>query len=89
MTTISVKDTLRAATEAASGGLQTVIYTDKGQPCFMNIIEKFAIEDVLPSLGLTGTHPAFIIDGTEVGQILVGTYGAVLKDGEYVSQPNL
>ncbi|MGR9067395.1 hypothetical protein ACP6ES_09865 [Klebsiella quasipneumoniae] len=89
MPTISVKDSLRVATEAASGGLQTVVYTRKGQPCFMNVVEKFAIEDVLPSLGLTGTHPAFIISGTEVDQILIGTYGAVLKDGEYVSQPNL
>lgn len=89
MTTISVKDSLRAATEAASGGRQTIIYTDKGQPCFMNIIEKFAIEDRLPSLGITGTHPAFIINGVEVSEILVGTYGAVLKDGEFVSQPNL
>ncbi|MEA4777776.1 hypothetical protein VBQ52_20770 [Klebsiella pneumoniae] len=89
MTIITVKDSLRAATEAASGGLQTIVYTSKGQPCFMNIVEKFSIEDVLPSLGMTGTHPAFIIDGKEVGQILVGTYGAVLKNGEFVSQPNL
>ena len=41
MTTILIKDALRQSVEAASGGLQTVLYTAKGQPSFMNIIEKF------------------------------------------------
>ncbi len=40
MTTILIKDTLRQSVEAASGGLQTVLYTAKGQPSFMNIIEN-------------------------------------------------
>ena len=50
--------------EAASGGLQTVIYTAKGQPSFMNIIEKFDLSAIDPTL--SGTHPAFIINGVEV-----------------------
>ena len=44
MTTILVKDALRTAIEAASGGKQTVLYTPKGQPTFVNIIPKVSIE---------------------------------------------
>ncbi|MFY0838400.1 hypothetical protein ACA371_28910, partial [Klebsiella pneumoniae] len=62
MSTIIIKDTLRQSVEAASGGAQTVLYTAKGQPSFVNIIPKVTIESIDPSLG-TGTHPAFIVDG--------------------------
>ena len=86
MTTILIKDALRQSVEAASGGLQTVLYTAKGQPSFMNIIEKFDMSDIDPDL--SGTHPAFIINGTEVSQILVGTYTASLINGELLSLPN-
>lgn len=86
MTTILIKDALRQSVEAASGGLQTVLYTAKGQPSFMNIIEKFDMSAIDPAL--SGTHPAFIINGTEVSQILVGTYTASLINGELLSLPN-
>lgn len=86
MTTILIKDALRQSVEAASGGLQTVLYTAKGQPSFMNIIEKFNMSTIDPAL--SGTHPAFIINGVEVGQILVGTYTASLINGELLSLPN-
>ncbi|HBW3325881.1 TPA: hypothetical protein MEY30_001930 [Klebsiella pneumoniae] len=86
MTTILIKDALRQSVEAASGGLQTVLYTAKGQPSFMNIIEKFDLSVIDPAL--SGTHPAFIINGTEVSQILVGTYTASLINGELLSLPN-
>ena len=39
--TILVKDSLRQSVELASGGEQTVLYTAKGQPTYMNIIQKF------------------------------------------------
>ena len=39
--TILIKDSLRQSVEAASGGEQTVLYTTKGQPTYMNIIQKF------------------------------------------------
>lgn len=86
MSTILIKDSLRQSVEAASGGLQTVLYTAKGQPTFMNIIEKFDLSTIDPSLA--GTHPAFIIDGVEKDKIFVGTYGATLKNGELLSLPN-
>lgn len=86
MSTILIKDSLRQSVEAASGGLQTVLYTAKGQPTFMNVIEKFDLSTIDSSLA--GTHPAFIIDGVEKDKIFVGTYGATLKNGELLSLPN-
>lgn len=86
MSTILIKDSLRQAVEAASGGAQTVIYTTKGQPTFMNIIEKFNLSDLDASL--SGTHPAFIVDGVEKDVIYIGTYEGVVKNGELLSLPN-
>lgn len=85
MTTIINKDSLRQQVEAASGGQRTVLYTAKGQACFMNIIEKFDMSTIDPSW--SGTHPAFIIGGVEKSQIYVGTYQGVISDGELISSP--
>lgn len=85
MATILIKDRLRQSVEAASGGLQTIVYTKKGQPCFMNVLTKFNLSEIDSSL--SGTHPAFIVDGKELSQILIGTYQMQVIDGEMVSQP--
>ena len=87
MSTILIKDTLRASVEAASGGAQTVLYTAKGQPTFMNIIPKFNTSDVL--IGATGVHPAFIVNGVEKSEIYIGTYEGVIRNGELLSLPNV
>lgn len=86
MSTILIKDSLRQAVEAASGGAQTVIYTAKGQPTFMNIIEKYDLSTIDASL--SGTHPAFIINGIEKDILYVGTYSGIIKNGELLSLPN-
>ena len=65
MATIITKDSLRSSVEAATGGLCTVLYDDAGHPSFMRRIPKMRIEDLYPDLGLTGTHPAFIVNGVE------------------------
>ncbi|MGL5039186.1 MAG: hypothetical protein ACRC6D_03520, partial [Aeromonas sp.] len=62
MTHIFVKDSLRASVEAATGGRQTVLYTAKGQPSYMYVMNAFNREDVDPSVG-TGIHPMFLVDG--------------------------
>lgn len=85
MTTILVKDTLRQSVEAASGGKQTIIYTKNGQPSFVNIIEKFDLSTIDPMM--SGTHPAFIVNGIEKDVIYVGTYKGSISKGELVSQP--
>lgn len=90
MPTIHIKDDLRAAVEAASGGRQTVLRTAKGQPCYVNIVPKFNLEDVTStdSLG-SGVHPAFIVSGIEKSEIFVGTYQGIVKNGELLSLPGV
>lgn len=88
MATIKVLDHLKAAVEAASGGEQTVIYTAKGQPCYMNVIKSFGGATIDPSLAGV-SHPAFVVKGVMKPQFLIGTYPSAMVDGELVSQPNL
>lgn len=85
--TILIKDSLRQSVEAASGGEQTVLYTAKGQPTYMNIIKKFDLSTIDASL--SGIHPAFIVNGVEKPEIFVGTYLGKLVDGELLSLPNV
>lgn len=85
---IFVKDSLRAAVEAASGGTVTVLYTAKGQPTYMHIIPRFNLQDIDPSLG-TGTHPAFIVNGVEKSELFIGQHAGCLRDGELLSLPGV
>lgn len=84
----SVKDSLRQAVEAASGGLCTVMYTKKGQPVFLRRIPRFNLEDINPSLG-TGPHPAFVVDGQVKSEIWIGMYPGVISNGELLSVPGV
>ena len=86
--TINVPDTLRRAVESASGGRNTVLYTAKGQPCYMAVIPKFTLESIDASLG-TGTHPAFVAGGVEKSQIFVGQHIGVSRNGEMLSLPGV
>ena len=70
-----------------SGGEQTVLYTAKGQPTYMNIIQKFDLSTIDASL--SGIHPAFVVNGVEKPEIFVGTYQGRLVDGELLSLPNV
>lgn len=81
------KHELAAAVETASGGKQTVLATAKGQPTYMNVIPAFRLEELGPEFG-TGLHPAFIVAGREVPEIYVGTYQAIIRDGEALSLPD-
>ncbi len=85
--TILIKDSLRQSVEAASGGEQTVLYTAKGQPTYMNIIQKFDLSTIDASL--SGIHPAFIVNGVEKPEIFIGTYQGKLVNGELLSLPNV
>lgn len=85
--TILIKDSLRQSVEVASGGLQTVLYTAGGQPTYMNIIQKYDMSTIDPSL--SGTHPAFIVDGVEKPEIFIGTYQGRIVGGELLSLPNV
>ena len=71
MTTIIIKDDLRAQVEASTGGAVTVLYTAAGHPSYMNVIPKFLKQDIDASLG-TGVHEAFIVNGVEKSEIFIG-----------------
>lgn len=85
---IFIKDSLRAAVEAASGGTVTVLYTAKGQPTYMHVIPRFNLQDVDPALG-TGTHPAFVVNGIEKSELFIGQHTGCLRDGELLSLPGV
>ena len=85
--TILIKDSLRQSVEVASGGLQTVLYTAGGQPTYMNIIQKYDMSTIDASM--SGTHPAFIVDGVEKPEIFIGTYQGKIVSGELLSLPNV
>lgn len=85
---IFVKDPLRQAVEAASGGKNTVMYDDKGYPSGMVRIPRFNLEDIDPDLG-TGAHPAFIVHGRTVSEIWIGKYQAININGRPCSLPGV
>ena len=89
MATIITKDSLRSSVEAATGGLVTVLYDDGGHPNYMRRIPKIKIEDLYPDLGLTGTHPAFIVNGVEKSELFIGVYPASVVDKYGVSLPGM
>lgn len=86
--TISVPNTLRAAVESASGGLNTVLFTAKGQPCYMRVVPKFTLESIDASLG-TGTHPAFIVNSVEKANLFIPLYLGSSLNGEMLSVPGV
>jgi hypothetical protein len=88
MPTIFVRDELRAAVEAATGGLCTVHYTQSGQPSYFRWIPKFNLEDLGPDYG-TGVHPAFIVDGVVRDGLWIGMYPGIVKNGELLSLPGV
>src|SRR5690554_4933769 len=84
--TISVPDALRQSVEAATGGVNTVMYDAKGYPSVMVVVPAFNLEDIDQSLG-TGLHPAFRINGQDKSEIFVGKYQAILHDEHALSLP--
>ncbi|KGK88050.1 SUMF1/EgtB/PvdO family nonheme iron enzyme [Clostridium sp. HMP27] len=82
----SIKDTYRAAVEAATGGKNTVLYDDKGNPSVMVVIPKFYLDEVIPGAPHT-IHPAFIVNGIEKPCIYISKYQNIITDGRAYSLP--
>ncbi|CAO1663521.1 Sulfatase-modifying factor enzyme domain-containing protein [Halomonas sp. NYA30] len=86
--TVWSRDKEREALEAATGGACTIERTTNGQACHMFVLPKTTWEDLMPGQELgTGTHEAFIENGVEKSELLVGMYMAAELNGEMVSQP--
>ncbi len=88
MTTVFVRDELRASIEGATGGQCTVLYSAQGMPSYFHVIPRFNLEDIDASLG-AGAHPAFVINGQEVSRLFIGMFQGVVKNAELLSLPGL
>ena len=84
--TFSVKDSYRAAVEAATGGKNTVVYDDKGNPSIMVFVPKVYLDDLI-----TGAphdlHPAFKVNGVEIKELWVSKYQNIVVDSRAYSLP--
>lgn len=87
MSMIIVRDALRNQVERESEGRQTVLYTEKGQPSYMNVIPLMTND----SLGVGGSDPhcAFIVSGRECKEFFYGSYPGVVRGGELLSLPDV
>lgn len=86
--TINIPDTLRRAVESASGGRNTVLYTGKGQPCYMYVVARTDLAAANAALGIAD-HPAFIVNGVTKSELLVGQYIGCSHNGEMLSLPGV
>lgn len=85
---LSVKDAYRQAVESASGGKNTVMYDDKGNPSIMVMVPRFNLSDVIdgaPNL----PHPAFVVNGAVKSEIWISKYQNVVHDGRAYSIPGM
>lgn len=83
---LSVKDAYRQAVEAATGGKNTVMYDDKGNPSIMVMIPKFNLSDVIDGAP-NKPHPAFIVNGVTKSEIWISKYQNIVHDGRAYSIP--
>ena len=83
---VSVKDSLRQSVEMATGGKNTVMYDDKGNPSIMVCIPKFNLSDVINGAPNT-PHPAFIVNGVVKSEIWISKYQNIVHDGRAYSLP--
>ena len=86
--TLFFKDAYRAQVEAASGGQNTVLYDDQGNPSVMVWVPAFTLGDISTLLGDTSTlHPAFVVNGVAKPGIWIGMYQAKVISGRACSLP--
>ena len=86
--TINVPDTLRKAVESASAGRNTVLYTAKGQPCYMFVLAHTDMAVANAALGIA-RHPAFIVNGVNKAELFLGQHIGFSNNGEMVSVPGV
>lgn len=86
--TINIPDTLRKTVEAASNGRNTVLYTAKGQPCHMFILQHTDMAAANTALGIA-RHPAFIVNGVNKPELFIGQHLGFSSNGEMVSWPGV
>jgi hypothetical protein len=100
-TTILIKDSLRASVEAASGGKVTILYDDLGNPSHMRRFPPMVIKDLYRQYYASDAdwnaspfkaienqvHPAFMKNGVQIRELLVGQYLACVIGNRLCSLP--
>ena len=81
-------DLLRKAIEAGSGGRETVLYDDLGNPSIFVIIPRNSA-NVFTGITSTDTHPAFIKGGQFRSEIFIGKYESIVVNNRAVSVPGV
>lgn len=68
-----VRDQIRANVEALTSGRNTIVRDKRGNPHVMVVVPKFRLSDIDPAWS-SDAHPAFVVDGAEKPEILIGKY---------------
>lgn len=79
-------DAIKLAVEASTGGKNTVLLDDLGNPSIMVRIPKFKISDVIIG-GSNSVHPAFIVNGVEKDEIFISKYQNIVVNNRAYSLP--
>ena len=79
-------DSMKLAVEASTGGKNTVLLDDLGNPSIVVRIPKFKISDVIEG-GSNSTHPAFIVNGVELDEIFISKYQNIVVNDRAYSLP--
>lgn len=67
------KDMMRAEIEALTSGRNTIVRDQWGNPHIMVVMPKFMLSAIDPSWP-NEPHPAFIVNGVEKSEVLIGKY---------------
>ena len=79
-------DDLKLATEAMTGGKNTVLLDDVGMPSIMVVVPKMNSKDLVT--GATDEpHPAFIVDGVEKDKVYISKYINIVNNSRAYSLP--
>ncbi|WNF36393.1 SUMF1/EgtB/PvdO family nonheme iron enzyme [Bacillaceae bacterium IKA-2] len=85
---LSMKDTYRQAVEAATGGKNTVMYDDKGNPSIMVCVNKQNYADIITG-GASTPFPAFIVNGQVKNEFWMSKFQNIVHDGRAYSIPGV
>jgi len=78
-------DLVKLAVKSTMPG-NDVLLDDKGLPSIMVRVPKFKISEVITG-GSDSTHPAFIVNGTEVPEVYISKFQNVVYNGRAYSLP--
>lgn len=84
----SIKDTYRQAVEAQTGGRNTVMYDDQGNPSIMVRVPKFYLDEVIAGAAHVA-HPAFIVNGVEKSEIWISKYQNIIHNSRACAIPGV